>query len=116
MHYFLVGNRTKWAKNVNIGPIMTKNANFLAKFGLFGPKILTLTGGSKSFSTNVTEKPPRHLVRIVYWSATGSNGPKMPIFGQKSEFWAKFGKFRAKNPNFYGRKNFFWYQHNGKPT
>ena len=31
----------------------------------------------------------------------GPNGPKMLIFGQKSQFWAKFGRLWAKNPNFY---------------
>ena len=30
------------------------------------------------------------------------NGPKMPIFGQKCQFWAKFGRFWAKNPFFGG--------------
>ena len=60
--------------------------------------------GSKSFGTNVTEKTPTHLVRIVFWSGVEPNEPKMPIFGQKSQFWAKFGRLRAKNPNFYGSK------------
>ena len=49
----------------------------------FGPKILILLGRSKSFGTHVTEKPPRHLVRIVFWSGMGRNGPKMPMFGPK---------------------------------
>ena len=77
---------------------------FWTKFCLLGPKILILTGESKSFGSHVTEKPPRHLVRIVFWSGIGSNGPKMPIFGQESQFWAKFGRLWAKNPNFYGSK------------
>ena len=68
---------------------------FLTKFGLFGPKVLILVGGSKSFDTNISEKPPRHLVRIVLCSTMGPNRPKMPIFGQKSQFWAKFGRFWA---------------------
>jgi len=64
---------------------------FWTKFGLFWPKILILTGGSKSFGTQVTEKPPRYLVRIVSWSAMGSKGPKMPIFGQKKPSLAVYG-------------------------
>ena len=52
----------------------------------------------KSFGTNITEN---HL-DIVFWSGIRSNGPKMPIFGQKCQFWAKFGRFWAKNPIFGG--------------
>ena len=59
-------------------------------------------GGSKSFGTNVREKPLMHLLRIVFWSAMGPNGQKRPIFGLKSQFWAKFGRSWAKNPNFHG--------------
>ena len=53
---------------------MTKFANFGPKFAVFGPKILILSGESKSLGTNVTEKPPTHLVRIVFWSGMGPNG------------------------------------------
>ena len=35
---------------------------------------------------------------------------------QKYQFRAKFGRFWAKNPNFYWRKQKFWYPHNGKTT
>ena len=48
---------------------------------------------NKSFGTHNTEKPPGQLVRIVFWSGIGSNGPKMMIFGQKCHYWAKFGPF-----------------------
>ena len=61
-------------------------------------------GVGKSFGTHIMEKPPRQRVRIVFWSGNGSNGPKMPIFGQESQFWAKFGRLLAKNPNFYRSK------------
>ena len=44
------------------------------------PKNLIITGGSKSFGTHVTEKTPKHLVRVVFWSAMG------PYFG-----WFKKG-------------------------
>ena len=59
----------------------------------FGPKILIFTGGSKRFGNG---RPPRHLVRIVFWPAMRPNGPKMPIFGQKFQFLAKFGCLWAK--------------------
>ena len=35
---------------------------------------------------------------------------------QKCQFWAKFGRFWAKNPFFYWRNQKFCYPHNGKPT
>ena len=56
--------------------------HILDKIWPFWAKNSYLTGGSKSFGTHVTEKPPRHLVCIVFWSATGPNGPEMPIFGK----------------------------------
>ena len=59
-----------------------QNCIFCTKFGLFGPKILILTGGSKSFGTHITEKPPGQLVHISFLRGIGSNGPKKPIFGQ----------------------------------
>ena len=77
-------------------PKMTKNAYFGPNLPVLWPKILILTGGSKSFGTHITEKPPRHLARIVYWSGMGPNGPKMPIFGQKSQFWANLAIYGPK--------------------
>ena len=35
---------------------------------------------------------------------------------QNCNFWAKLCRFSAKNPNFYWRKQMFWYPHNGKTT
>ena len=54
-HWFLVGHWTKCAKNGNIWPKMTKNADFGPNMAIFGPKILILMGVSKSFGTNITE-------------------------------------------------------------
>ena len=79
-HCFLVRHGTKWAKNTNIWPKMTKNANFGPNLAVFRPKILILTGGSKSFCTHITEKPPGQLVHISFLRGIGSNGPKKPIF------------------------------------
>ena len=33
----------------------------------------------------------------------GANGPKMLMFGQKCQFFAKFGRFWAQNPIFWGQ-------------
>ena len=62
---------------------MCKKANFEPNLIVFGQKILIFTGESKSFGTHITEKTPRHLVCIVFWSGMGRNGQKMPIFGPK---------------------------------
>ena len=91
-HCFLVGHGTKWEKNANVWPKITKNANFLPNLTIFGSKFLILTKWSKSFGTHVTEKPHRHHVRIVFWFVMESNGPKMPIFGQKSKIWPFLGQ------------------------
>ena len=48
-----------------------------------GPKILIFMGVGKIFGIHITEKPPRHLLCIAFRSDIASNGPKMPIFGQK---------------------------------
>ena len=63
---FLVRQGTKRAENANIWPKMTKNAHFGPNLAVIGPNILIPTGGSKSFGTHVTEKPPRHLVCIIF--------------------------------------------------
>ena len=79
------------------------NCIFWTKIGWFWAKNLIFMGANKSFGNHITEKPPRQLVHIVLWSGIGSNGPKMPIFGQKCQFWAKFGRFWAQNPIFWGQ-------------
>ena len=55
-----------------------------------------LTGGRKSFGIHLTEKTPRHLVRIVFWSAMGPNGQKMSIFGQKIQFLGQIWPFMGQ--------------------
>ena len=60
-----------------------QNAKFGPNLVVFGQKILILTGESKSFGTNKSEKTPRRLVCIVFWLGMGRNGPKMLTFGPK---------------------------------
>ena len=62
---------------------------------LFGQKIQFFTGESKSFGSHKTEKSPRHLVRIEFWSGKGRNGTKMPRFGQK---WPKMPNLAVFGP------------------
>ena len=79
---------------------MPKNAYFGPHLAVFGPKILIFMGVSKSFGTDIMEKPPRQLVRIVFGQAWDHIGRKDP----KSQFSTKFGRLWAKNPNFYESK------------
>ena len=68
-----------------------------------------------SFGTHINENPPRQLFRSVVQSGIGSNGSEMPIFGQKCQFWANFGRFWAKNPFWVGMEQNFWYPHIREP-
>ena len=81
---------------------MTKNGNFGPNVVILGGKSLIITGESKSYGTHITEKTPRHLVCIVFWSGMGSDRPKMPIFGKKCQILAKSDRFWSKNPYFGG--------------
>ena len=95
------------------GHIIDQKCQFWAKFGRFGAKNPFFTGEIKSFVTHITKNPPRHLVHI------GQNVQKWQYLAQidqKCQFWAKFGRFWAKNPFFYWRNQKFCYPHNGKPT
>merc|ERR1712116_123558 len=60
-HCFLVGHWTKCAKNGNIWPKMTKNADFGPNLAVFGQKILIFMGVRESFGTNITENHQDNL-------------------------------------------------------
>ena len=91
---------------------------FRTKFGLFGPKILILTGGSKSFGTHVTEKPHRHNVCIISWSAIGPNRPKCQYLAKKANYGLNLAVNGPKILIFMGvSKNIGTHiSHNGKAT
>merc|ERR1711952_171531 len=67
-----------------------QKCRFWTKFGRFWAKNPNFYGSKQKFWYQHNRKPPRQLVRIVFWSGIRSNGPKMPIFGPKCQFWAKF--------------------------
>ena len=96
-------------------PKMTQNANFRQNLVVLGQKILIFTGESKSFGTHITENLDT-LFALVFGRAWDQMGQKCQYLAKKSQFWAKFGCFGAKNPNSYGRKQKFWYPFNGKTT
>ena len=66
------------------GLYLPKKACFGQNLAVIGPKILMFTGGSKSFVTHITEKPPRHFVQICFlvghgikWAKNANIWPKM---------------------------------------
>jgi len=77
-----------------------QNCKFWAKIGHFWAKNPNFYGSKYKF----WYQPHGQLVGIIFWLDITSNGPKMPIFGQKCQLWAKFGRFWAKNPVFGGRE------------
>ena len=87
-------------------PKLTKNANFGPNLVVFGQKILFFTGEIKSFVAHITENPPKHPVHIVFWSGIGQNVQKngniWPKMTKNADFGPNYGRFWAKNPNFYG--------------
>ena len=86
--FFLVGHGTKLIRKANIWPKMTKNA-------YFGPYLaVSLFSMGGSFGASITEN---HLGTLfaLFFSAMGSNGPKMLKFGQ---VWP----FLGQNPIFWG--------------
>ena len=63
----------------------------------------------------------RDTARATQQPANPPTGHRMSQQGlalndQKWQFWAKFGRFWAKNPFLYWRNQKFCYPHNGKPT
>ena len=70
---FLVGHWITWAKNADIWPKMS----VLDQIWTFWAKNPNPTGGSTSFGTHITQKPPRHLVCIgllvMHWIKWAKN-------------------------------------------
>ena len=75
---------------------MTKNADFGPNLAVFGPKIL-----SKSFGTNLTENHQDNLSALFFGQALDQMGQKCRYLAQMP-VWAKFGRFWAQNPIFWG--------------
>ena len=75
---------------------LAKYTNFGTNLAVFGPKISIFWEYIKFWYPH-NGKLPRHLV-CIFWSGMGSYWPKMTIFGQKCQFWAKFYRSWAQNP------------------
>ena len=98
---FLVRNWTKGAKNGNIWPKMTKNADFGPNLAIFWPKILIFMGVSKSFGANITENHLDNLSSLFFGQALDQMGQKCRYLAQNASFWPNLAVFGPKS-NFLG--------------
>ena len=103
-HCFLVGHWTKCAKNGNICPKMTKNADFGPILAVFGPNILIFMGVSKSFGTNITENHIHNLSALFFGQALDQMGQKCRYLAQNASFWPNLAVFGPKIQFFWGRE------------
>jgi len=101
---FLVGHWTKCAKNGNIWPKMTKNADFGPNLAVFGPKILIFMGVSKSFGTNITENHLDNLSALFFGQALDQMGQKCRYLAQNASFGPNLAVFGPKIQFFGGRE------------
>ena len=60
-----------------------QKCQFWAKLGCFWANNPNFYWRKQKFGTHITEKPPRHLVHIGFWSGIGQKVQKMAIFGPK---------------------------------
>ena len=92
---------------------MTKNAIFGQICVVLRQRILIFTGESKSLGAHITKN---HLGTFLY-DILARHWTKCQCLAQneqKCHYWAKFGRFWAKNPYSFGRKQKFWYPRNKK--
>ena len=75
------------------GPKWAKNAIFGPNLAVFGPKILIFMGGSKSFSTHITEYHLSTLFALfLFGHHVGQKCQYLAVFGPKIHFlwgWSK---------------------------
>ena len=101
---FLVRHWTKCAKNGNIWPKMTKNADFGPNLAIFGPKSLIFMGLSKSFGTNITENHFGNLSALFFGQALDQVGQKCRYLAQNASFGPNLAVLGPKNQFFGGRE------------
>jgi len=98
---------TKCAKNGNIWPKMTKNADFGPNLAVFWPKILIFMGVSKSFGTNITENHLDNLSALFFGHALDQVGQKCQYLAENAIF-GQIWQYLGPESNFLGAgsKNF----------
>ena len=89
-------HRTKWAKNANIWPKMSKNPYFGPNLAVFGPKILIFIGVSKTFGTNITENHLDNLSALFFGQALDQMGQKCRYLAQNASFGPNLAVFGPK--------------------
>ena len=62
------------------GLYVPKNGYFGAKMAVFGPIILNILRGSKSFGNHISENHQDTLFALFFWSCMELNGLERPIF------------------------------------
>ena len=85
-----------------------------AKFARLWAKNSNFLGGSKSFGTHVTEKPPRHLVCIIFSQAWDQMGQKRQNLAQNVSYGPNLA---VLGPKFHwgGMEEKFWHPNIRKP-
>ena len=86
---------------------MVRNANFGLNLVVFEQKILFLLEKSKVLLPTYLKNHLGTLLKFVFGRALDKMCKKWQYLAQndqKCRFWTKFGRFWAKNPNFYGSK------------
>ena len=94
----------KCAKNGNILPKMTKNADFGPNLAVFGPKILIFMLVSKSFGTNITENHFGNLSALFFGQALDQMGQKCRYLAQNASFGPNLAVFGPEIQFFGGRE------------
>jgi len=103
-HCFLVRNCTKCAKNGNICPKMTKNADFGLNLAIVGPNILIFRRVSKSFGTNITVNYLDNLSALFFGQTLDQMGQKCRYLAQNASFGPNLAVFGPKIQFFGGRE------------
>ena len=88
----------KWIFWTNFGHLWAKNPN------IYGSKY-------KSFGTQIMEKPPRQLVRIVFGQAIDQMSQKCRYLATNASFGPRLAVLGPKFQFLGGREYNFWYHH-----
>ena len=75
---------------------MTKNAYFGPILAVFGPKIQSFMGVSKSFGTNITENHLGNLSTVFFGQTLDQMGQKCPYSAENASFWPFLAVFGPK--------------------
>ena len=92
-------NQPKGHQMSQQGLYVPEKSYFGAKIAPFGPNIIIILGGSKSFGTNISENHLGTSFALfcgLAWHQMGQKGQYLAQNNQKCIFWAKFGRFSGQ--------------------